>query len=771
MNEERAGTNGLRRLGVLVLGAADLGVPPRRFADELTTVEALPPGEPRWTRLSRASKDAPPGERPYAMSPVRAAVDAGCDGLLLIATRQEPPDPGDNWRLAQLMRPLLQQRGVVVHTVEAGHFGLDEFKAKTDSGLRWFEQRWGPHEVVLIVGGGPKIGFVGALLGMIQAGRIPRLLEVPREGDPVPPPLDLQLAVSLLPWLVRTHQYAFLAQQPGIDEPEQRAWGGLAAAEALDWKALAGVGVTEGDLQDLRDRHPQIPVPDLAKPPTNGQRPDDEAGCRWYRRTLQASLLVRAADDARSALYLARPWAECRVLELAFRDPANRDHHGVAALRHGDSGALAHLQERRRQLAFGPVRDFLENAEVRELCRLGSDASHGKLWRDRDWRLDVRNHLEALAEDFGPECLAPTAEGHLVVLPVGETEPREERGWAADLQAEAAMQALTDHLLLRSIPRRDVHLRLVASARVHQHAQRTESRAGAHGLRSVEVIEVKPNDIQGATQEIASRLEGDRLLAACAEVLLVTGPGTKSMNVAMVLAAGQWATNRALPLQAANLKETRDPGGLEIEWRSFLEVDRGPTLPRLGPDRVVAEITTLALQWLRLGTARRVLEMASYRWQEVLRSVVELEERLWGSRRRGTREEAAAWFPARARAFASLAESDPWRAIYATCAAAEAAWPSPRRDGKYDRSPWRTERRPCGYELWVKRNRSPFGHRIWEFPPSAAEVRRLIDGVVREVRQRPPTGSVTFQPDDAIMTALADLKADVQRVAAEGGLR
>ncbi len=358
-----------------------------------------------------------------------------------------------------------------------------------------------------------------------------------------------------------------------------------------------------------------------------------------------------------------------------------------------------------------------------------------------------------------------------MILAVGETASREDQSWHGAQQATAAMQTLTHHLLLRSIPRRNVHLRLIASAQVRDHALRTESCAKAAGLRSVKVIEVEPDDIQGASREIATSLEHDRHLGCCAEALLVTGPGTKSMNMAMVLAAGQWATNRAIPMRVGNLKESHSSAGPGAEWQSLLELDREPVLPRLGSDQMVATIVASALEWLRLSTARRVLEMASYRWRDIQPSVAQLEEELWGLGKGRHREQnAQSWFPARAQAFILLAESDPWRAIYATCAAAEAAWPSPRYDGIHGPSPWRTQEYQWGQKLWKMRNHSPFGHQVWAFPLSAATVRELIDGVIREVHERPPNGPVTFRPDDAIVMALKKVKADVQRVGAEAPL-
>jgi hypothetical protein len=764
----------LRRLGVHVLGAADLDVKPHEFPAGLAALEALSGDEARWQELTRPPQLVSPGGRRYAMRPLHAAVEAGCDGLLLLASRQRPPDPRDTWRLAELVEPLLRRREVMVQRVEVAAFGLEGFRTAARQGLEQFIQETRADEVVLNLGGGATLAFVGALLGLIQAGRTPRLLKLPYEGEPLAPPRELRLEVSLVPWLVRAHQYRVLAALAGVEEAERRAWRTLAAAQALDWQALARAEIGAAELKELRRRHPEVPVPDLPRPlPAPGKEPTGEAEWCWYRRALQASLLVRAAGDRRSALYLGRPWTEARVLELAFQDP-NRDRAGLQALRQGKPGALAGLLQRPQALRQGPVRDLLENQEVRKLCRLGSEASHGKLREDgNDWRLELRDHLATLTHDLAPGALPPVTEELLALLPVGETGLREQRGWSAEGQAEAALRGLTDHLSLRSTPSRRIHLRLVASADVREHAWRLRARAEELRFGSVAVIEVDPEDVEAATAVIADRLEADRDLAGCAEVLLVTGPGTKVMNLAMVVAGGQWATNRARSLQVGNLREDGQ------RQSSRLEVDRDRVLLRLGPDRVVDRVLTSALRELRLDTARRVLELASYRWRGLQGPVAELERHLLGSRGRGREgvREAQAWFPARARAFADLAESDPWRAVYATCAAAEAAWPSPRRrGGGYDASSWRVEGRPCGQALWRVRNQSPFGHRVWALPPSAEEVRELIEGVIREVRERPPGGPDDlqpegFQPDDAIVTALRSLKADVKRVAAEIGPR
>jgi hypothetical protein len=757
----------IRRLGVHVLGAADLDVRSPEFAAGVAELEALPDGE-RWARLTRAPQLTSPAEGRFAMTPLHAALEAGCDGLLLLATRQEPPHAGDTWRLAELVRPLLHRHGVVAAVVEVHALGLEGFRAATKRGLERLFRHMEAEEVVLIIAGGAKLAFVGALLGLVQAGRVPRLLEPPHEGEPLPPPRELQLNVSLRPWLVRTHQYEVLAELAEIDAAERRAWRALAAAQALDWRALGAADVERSDLEALCRRHPEIPVPDLPCPLAEvGEKPSNEVGWRWYRRTLQASLLVRAAADLQSALYLARPWTECRVRELAFRDLANRDHPKLRALDNPQvTSALGLLLERPQDLNPGPVRDLLENQEVQALCWLGSGASHGKMRQHDDWRRGVRGQLVKLAEDLAPDCLPPVAEELLVVLPVGETTAREERGWSAELQAEAALRALTDHLSLRPISNRLVHLRLVTSPAVRNHARRIQAYADDLRFRSTEVIEVDAEDIEAATTGIARGLEEDRHLVGCAEVLLVTGPGTKPMNVAVALGGGEWGSNRALPVRVANLKEN------EAERSSWLEVDRDQVLPRLGPDRVVAPILLQALRQLRLDMARQVLNLASYRWRWLQQRVLELEARLVGPRRQEHgHAEAKIWFPARARAFATLARSDPWRAIYATCAAAEAAWPSPRqKGGGYGPSPWRLRSRPRGYELWRVRNDGPFGHRVWALPPPESEVRRLIEGVIEEVRQRPLDRDISFRADDAIVRLLRDLERDVRRVAEEPGL-
>jgi hypothetical protein len=129
---------------------------------------------------------------------------------------------------------------------------------------------------------------------------------------------------------------------------------------------------------------------------------------------------------------LGRPWTEARVLELAFRDP-NRDHAKLRALRQGEFGALAGLLQRPQDLRQGPVRDLFQNQEVQELCRPGSQASHGKLRQDgRDWRLELRGHLATLAQELAPDALPPVTEELLVLLPVGETRRREQRGWSTE---------------------------------------------------------------------------------------------------------------------------------------------------------------------------------------------------------------------------------------------------------------------------------------------------------------------------------------------------
>jgi hypothetical protein len=244
----------------------------------------------------------------------------------------------------------------------------------------------------------------------------------------------------------------------------------------------------------------------------------------------------------------------------------------------------------------------------------------------------------------------------------------------------------------------------------------------------------------------------------------VVGPGTKPMNVLVTLAGGQWGTNRTMPLRMTYLRE-QERGG---RWSSVLEEARERVLPRLGPDEVVAPLLLFALRQLDLGTVGCALRLGSDRWSGLEPWVDELQRLLTPARgERWGVPDPRAWFPARARAFATLAGSDPWRAIYATCTAAEAAWPSPRRRGEGGGrpAPWRVPTCPRGHELWRVRSEGPFGHRVWALPPPADEVRQLIEGVIEEVEASPPSGPVRFEPGDAIVCRVEELVEDVRRLA------
>lgn len=194
----------VRRLGVHVLGAADLDRKPPELAEGLAALEALSGDEARWRELTRPPQLVSPGGRRYAMRPLHTVVEAGCDGLLLVATRQDPPHRGDTWPLAELVGPLLRRRGVAARTVEVETFDLNGLRTAVRKGLGRFTRSAPADEVVLNLGGGAKLAFVGALLGLIQAGWTPRLLDPPYEDEPLVPPRELGLKVSLVPWLVRT---------------------------------------------------------------------------------------------------------------------------------------------------------------------------------------------------------------------------------------------------------------------------------------------------------------------------------------------------------------------------------------------------------------------------------------------------------------------------------------------------------------------------------------------------------------------------------------
>jgi hypothetical protein len=756
----------IERLGIHVLGAADLDV--RRveeFETALAAVEQMPTEQRRWALLQRPPQTTSSSGIRFATTPLQAAVRAGCDGLLLVATRQQPSHPGDTWRLAELVQPLLEAHGLLVRVVEMHRFDVDCFRVAIDRELRRLGSEHSIGEAFLVMGGGPKVGFVGVLLGMIQADHLPQVLEPRRDGETDRPPAVRRLEADLVPWLARTHQYEVLADLAEIAEAERRAWRSLAAARALDWSTLAGAEIEPADLETVRRRHPGTMVLNPPSPRLSiGEKPTDEGGWRWYRQALQASFLVRTAGDPASALYLARPWTNSRVHELAWQDPNNRDHELVRAL-DGTAAdeALGRLLDRWADLAPGPIRALVGAPAVQQLCRLGGLASHGRLAGD-DWPHHLLDALAALAEDLEPGATPPVAAGVLLVMAVGQTENREARGWSAHAQAEAALEAIVRYLSLRLLPRGRVHLRLVASERVQAHAQRVREAAQRRGFGSIDMIEVDPEDTEAALDRVADWLEDDGRLAHGSEALLVVGPGTKQMNVVVTLAGGRWGTNRALPLRVAYLRERRDNG----MWSSILEETRERVLPRLGPDQVVAPVLRFGLRRLDLGTVRRALQLGSNRWAPLEPRVKELQRLLTPTRGGGHGvPDPRAWFPARGQAFVMLAEPDPWRAIYATCAAAEAAWPAPPRrpQGANRPAPWRVPERKRGHELWRVRNEGPFGHQVWRTPPPPQEVHRLIEGTIAEIEQNPPKGAIDFQPRDAVTRRIEELVEEIHRLA------
>ncbi len=760
----------MRRVGIHVLGAADLDVPRvEEFQAALDQFEQLPTRRRHWTLLERPPLITAASGIRFATTPLQAAVRAGCDGLLLVATRQRPSHPGDTWRLAKLAQPLLEHHGMLVRVVEVDRFDVDSFRSAIEGELRQLASELTIGEALLIMGGGPKVGFVGALLGMIQADHLPQVLEPRREGEVDRPPAVRRLEADLLPWLARTHQYEVLAGLAEGTDGERRAWRALAAARALDWRTLAGIEVGPSDLEAVRRRHPGVLVLKVPSPPFRiGSKPTDEVEWRWYRQALQASFLVRAASDPASALYLARPWTDSRVHELAWQDPNNKDHKLVRALDGtGADEPLGQLLDRWDDLAPGPIRSLIQAPAVQQLCHLGGLASHGRLAED-DWPHHLLDALAALAEDLEPGTTPPVGGGLLVLMAIGQTENREARGWSAEGQAEAALEAVVRYLALRLQSRGRVHLRLVASERVRAHARRVLDAARRRQFGSIDVIEIDPEDTEAALARVAGWLEDDIQLANGSEVLLVVGPGTKQMNVVVTLAGGRWGTNRALPLRVAYLREREDHGA----WWSILEETRERVLPRLGPDQVVAPVLSFSLRRLDLGTVRRALALGSDRWQPLEPRVRELQRLLTPARagRHGA-PDPCAWFPPRAWAFVRLAKQDPWRAIYATCAAAEAAWPAPPRRGRGGNrpAPWRVPERERGHELWRVRTQGPFGHQVWRTAPSSGDVYRLIEGTIAEIEQHPPKGPVPFEPRDAITRRIDELANEITRLAPPSG--
>jgi hypothetical protein len=81
----------LRRLGVHVLGAADLDVAAAAFSAEMEAVGAIASDpEAVWARLTRKPQLVSSTGKVFTSTPLQTVLSAGCDALLLVGTRQLP---------------------------------------------------------------------------------------------------------------------------------------------------------------------------------------------------------------------------------------------------------------------------------------------------------------------------------------------------------------------------------------------------------------------------------------------------------------------------------------------------------------------------------------------------------------------------------------------------------------------------------------------------------------------------------------------------------
>jgi hypothetical protein len=625
-------------------------------------------------------------------------------------------------------------------------------------------------EVSVDATGGPKTAFLATLLAVIAAGWRPMVIE-PVPGETIPAVRSLTLEADLTPWLVRERQFSSLAHLAAPRSARRRVWQHLARCQALDWAGIRDADAGEDEIAAARRDHPYLVVPPALTPPPEAGKPATREGWTYYRSMLQSSFLARVDADPASALHLARPLIETWVRELAHQDRAGAESPLVRALDDNQAvNPLHSLVNGTRTLPAGHIRTFLENPALQRLHSLGNDASHGK-YPPAGWQEGVGSVLAAWSDSLSPRvAAAPPATGDvLIVIAVGEGRQRErDRSWPSRAQLAAQVEAIAAELTIRLTSPRRCHLVMTHTAQVHDQAEMLRSLAIERLFASVTSVVVPPDGADQATELVEGALVGAAGHERCAEVMVVAGPGTKAMNLAILLACARWAADRARPLTLMSMRELKQP----LAPSSVLDRAGQSVLPRLGQDRIVGDVLVSALRRLELATAARVIQLGSARWAGLAAQVANLETLIYGHPPRKSdsehwRDQAKRWFPARAACLARVATLDAWRAVYSTCAAAEAAWYAGRRV----RSVWYDQRkgRRRGYELWRLRNQSPFGHEPWREAPDPAFVDRLIADVILEVRDN--SNAADFEPPDALTGRLDILLTQVDEIAGHPALR
>lgn len=771
-------------IGIHLLGAADLGVEPRDQAARMAHLRSLP-----WTERRESLLRDARSERHHLIPPLQSFLyhaEPAVSRLLLVATEQNPAHPQDTADLARWLveaitdDPAFLGQRVDVDAVIVREFSLSGFAAAVEEKLRSREPN-GHQTVQVAIASGPTEGSLGLILGCIAAGVVPRICPANRQDVDDVKAFDLTVEADLGKWLVRSSAFSALAE---LDPDRAPAWQLLASFKRLDW---CGVRDREEKARDL------LPGFRLELPAV-GSAPTDLRSWSFYRRAIESMLLWAVARGDTRGLFLARPFIDARANELLCElrsiDPARAEmaETVIPDLDFRHLMQQPHLIER---LPRSPLRHFLKSRAVKVLWTKGSHADHGGtvtpaaalgavrfLTGESD---DVARMLVKLGHEIPVLIRKPAT---VVLQPVGRDVGEDGAmpmldGVAAGLKGRGLLSGA--HLCL--VTTEEPSDRFVA---LERHARQR----GFPGMTRIHGVPVA--DARAVRDRTRAALDVVRDIAPSSIVVCVN-PGSKAMNLGLVVAALEWSFEEGIPLDVAPIQRAADGS-------SVLRLDEpaSRTPARLAHDRGVGRVLLSAVKDCDFGLASSLVRVGSNVW-EGLDEVFDLLQRIATEGRandtillppadcsasvlhdlaregfprpvdRQKRARDAGWIPttpaalwaARVRLFATRAHADPWRAIHQISAIAERCWPG-EEEGT---PPWRAARLKAARQLWQWRNESPLGHRVWECPPRIDVLAPVLRALPDELSRAGLTGPGPEINEDLLTSLCASLQRYIATLA------
>lgn len=734
---------------VHLLGAADLGLVRGGIREALGSLSDEPP-ETQDDILSGRRSTSTETEHRTDLLPHHAAyrplasglyelASSGLerlDTLVLVATKQHQPHPDDTAALAELLAERVRAtRGQLFDVITVSQASiciaasptLDDVRTAVRAMLRGTVHS-GP--VGVTVGGGSTGALTGTLLGVLEAGLPPYIVEANRQDADASGPHLHALAVDH-----DTRAWAAASGNiPTVRAISDPARSGLAdalfAVHQLDWARLERTPLARSTPWNTL-------VTDRA--------PADPEGWAERRDAIEAAIFWRLVRGDRGALHLLRPWIETEY-----------GRRRAVSLRNGADPAAAPLQARdwmqrgpqELTSAPEPIRTFLEDTDVRWCWRKGATADHGgqpdpHLTSTRRRWLKLANPSNAFLtahRELGPEPSIPGADV-LVVQMVGRRDVQD--------GSTPMLDAVVEHFAPEGL-----RLRLLATEETATSAEQLLAKARARDTDARVIALHDGFSFAQVRRDVTDGLQTDPAWPRTHRAVLVTGPGTKAMNLGAMSGLLTTAFNHARPVEiAAVLRQT--------DGSSRVSVSPQRISSRLAQDGAVRDACLPLLEHLDLSSLESLLSHGSSRWDQLTHQVRAYRRLLLADKVTPddagmfgidlTREEPAPvqLWRARTHCLRRLVGIDTWRAVYLIAVVAEQT-----------KQMWRGATRPAGDALWKLRNDGPYGHASWAKPPTRREAERHIDELLAEL----PTGV-----DDRALTQVhTRLEHEAQRLCLVG---